>query len=315
MAESRLHVGIDVSKDFLDLAASDGSRRRIRHDDPSIAGLAAELAEAPVALVALEATGGYEHRLAAELWSAGVPVAVVNPRQVRDFARATGRLAKTDSIDAEVLARFAEKVAPQVRALPDEQQRELTALVVRRRQLTEMLVAEKHRLRRAAAAVRPDIEAHITYLQGRLEEVERATQEAVQASPLWRERQQLLCSVPGIGLALSHVLLAELPELGLLDAKQVAKLVGVAPLACDSGQMRGHRAIWGGRVRARNALYMAALVGIRYNRPLRAHYQQLVARGKAKKVALVACMRKLLIWLNAMMRDGRPWQPEVALAT
>jgi len=315
MVASALYVGIDVAQDVLEVAASDGTHRSIRYDDASVEALLTELTAAQPALIVLEATGGLEHRLAAELSSVDLPVAVVNPRQVRDFAKATGRLAKTDRIDAEVLARFAEKVAPSVRPLPDEQQQALTALVVRRRQITAMLVAEKHRLRRATAAVRPDIEAHIAYLEGRLDHVERATQAAVEASPLWSERQQLLCSVPGIGAVLSHTLLAELPELGSLNAKQVAKLVGVAPLACDSGRMRGYRAIWGGRTRVRNALYMAALVGIRYNRPLRAHYLQLIARGKAKKVALVACMRKLLIWLNAMLRDGRTWHPEIALAT
>lgn len=315
MADTARYVGIDVSQDFLDLATSDGTHRRIRYDDPSIQELTAELAAGDVALIVLEATGGYEHRIAAELTSAALPVAIVNPRHVRDFARATGRLAKTDRIDAEVLARFAEKVGPAVRPLPDEEQQALTALVVRRRQITEMLVAEKHRFRRAAATVRPDIEAHIAYLQGRLREVDHTTQETIEASPAWQERQQLLCSVPGIGLTLSHTLLAELPELGRLNAKEIAKLVGVAPLACDSGRMRGYRAIWGGRTRVRNALYMAALVGIRHNPPLRAHYQQLLARGKAKKVALVACMRKLLIWINAMMRDQRPWMPETDLAT
>jgi len=308
-------VGIDISKDFLDVATSTGMRRRIHYDDEAVRALAAELSAARARLIVLEATGGYEHRLAAELSSAGLPVAIVNPRQVRDFARATGRLAKTDRIDADVLVRFAQRVGPEVRPLPDDQQQVLTALVVRRRQITEMLIAEKHRLHRAAVAVKPDIEAHIAYLEGRLHDVDHATQQTIEASPVWQERQELLCSVPGIGQVLSQTLLAELPELGTLDAKQVAKLVGVAPLACDSGRMRGYRAIWGGRTHVRNALYMAALVGIRYNQPLRAHYQQLCARGKAKKVALVACMRKLLVWLNAMLRDGQPWSPSINLAT
>ena len=315
MPSTRLYVGIDVSKDFLDLACSDGSRKRIGYDDRSAEELANELTSLGVALIVLEATGGYEHRIAADLTSAGLPVAIVNPRQVRDFARATGRLAKTDGIDAEVLARFAEQVSPEVRPLPDDEQRALTALVVRRRQLTEMLVAEKHRLRQAAAALRPEIEAHIVYLNGRIRELEHATQEAIEASPAWQYRQRLLCSVPGIGHVVSCTLLAELPELGHLNAKEIAKLVGVAPLARDSGHMRGYRAIWGGRTRVRNALYMAALVGIRHNRPLRAHYLHLLSRGKIKKVALVACMRKLLVWLNAIMRDGQNWRPEPALAT
>jgi transposase len=244
MAHPALYLGIDVSKDFLDVASSDADSRRIPYDDEAVDALVAELSSREIALVVLEATGGYESRLAAALSSAGLPVAVVNPRQVRDFARATGRLAKTDRIDAEVLARFAQQIAPEARPLPDAEQQALTALVVRRRQLTEMLVAEKQRLRRASEAVRADVEAHIAFLEGRLREVERTTQKAIEGSMLWHDRQQLLCSVPGVGNVLSYTLLAELPELGRLDAKEIAKLVGVAPLACDSGYMRGNRMIW-----------------------------------------------------------------------
>jgi transposase len=214
MSNSAIFLGIDVSKDFLDLASSDGTTQRIAYDDASISALAAELAVRDVALIVLEATGGYESPLAAALSGAGLPVAVVNPRQVRDFARATGRLAKTDRIDAEVLARYAQQIMPEVRPLPDAEQQALMALVVRRRQLTEMLVAEKNRLRRAPATVRADVEAHIAFLEGRLREVKHTMQKAIEGSALWHDRQQLLCSVPGIGHVLSYALLAELPELG-----------------------------------------------------------------------------------------------------
>jgi transposase len=314
MSDSSTFIGIDVSKDFLDLASNDGTTQRIPYDDASISALAVELAVRDVALIVLEATGGYESPLAAALSGAGLPVAVVNPRQVRDFARATGRLAKTDRIDAEVLARYAQQIMPEVRPLPDAEQQALMALVVRRRQLSSMLVAEKNRLRRAPAAVRADVEAHIAFLEGRMREAERTMQKTIEGSALWHDRQQLLCSVPGIGHVLSYALLAQLPELGHLNAKEIAKLAGLAPLACDSGLMRGRRAIWGGRMRVRNALYMAALVGVQHNPILKAHYRQLIGRGKAKKVALIACARKLLTHLNAMIRDGQQWSPKIALA-
>ncbi|PAP76396.1 IS110 family transposase [Rubrivirga marina] len=300
-----LYVGVDVSADALDLARSDGRAERLPHDDDGLARLAESCEGA--ALVVLEATGGIERTAAAEVAATGVPVAVVNPRQVRDFARATGQLAKTDAIDAAVLALFAERVRPEARPLPTDEQRALAALVARRRQVNEMLVAERLRLRTAAPAVRRGIEAHVAFLEGQKAEAERAVAEAVRSSAAWRERDDLLRSVPGVGAVLSATLIAELPGLGRLTGKQVAALVGVAPLARDSGRLVGRRSAWGGRAPVRAALYMGALTAARMNPTLRAFYAGLVGRGKAPKVALVAVMRKLLVALNAMVRDGRRW--------
>ena len=306
--------GLDISQDHLDLADAEGTNGRFRYDDAGTDQLLDRLGAAAVELVVLEATGGLEHAVAGALAAAGFAVAVVNPRQVRDFARATGRLAKTDRIDAHVLALFAERIRPEAHRLPDAAQRALAALVARRRQLRQMLQAEKNRLRRADAVVVADLEAHIAFLEARLAEADRSLRAAIEASPLWRSGDDLLRSVPGIGPVVSATLLAELPELGRLSPKQIAALVGVAPFNCDSGTLRGRRAIWGGRAPVRRALYMAALVGVRFNPVLRRHYERLVGRGKAKKVALVACMRKLLIWLNAIMREGQPWNATVHLA-
>lgn len=307
-----LYVGVDVSLGALDLHGSDGRTARLAYDDDGLADLVALCDGA--ALVVLEATGGIEHQAAAELASVPVPVAVVNPRQVRDFARATGQLAKTDAVDAAVLARFAEAVRPEARPLPDAEQRALAAVVARRRQISDMLVAERNRLRRADRAVRAGIEAHIAFLEGQRAAAERAVAEAVEGSALWRERDDLLRSVPGVGPVVSATLLAELPELGRLTGKEVSALVGVAPLARDSGTLRGRRTTWGGRSAVRSALYMAALVASRRNPALRAFYDRLVGRGKAPKVALVAVMRKLVVTLNAMVRDGRQWDENLALA-
>jgi transposase len=307
-----LYVGLDVSRDALDLARSDGHAARLCHDDDGLAALVALCDGAT--LVVIEATGGVERAAAAELVGAGVPVAVVNPRQVRDFARATGQLAKTDALDAAVLARFAEAVGPEARPLPDAEQRALAALVARRRQLTEMLTAERSRLRTAEPAVRGSVEAVIAFLEGQKADADRALAEAVEASAAWRERDDLLRSVPGVGRVLSATLLADLPELGRLTGKQAAALVGVAPLARDSGRLRGHRTTWGGRAPVRRALYMASLSASRFNPALRSFYERLLARGKARKVALVAVMRKLLVLLNAVVRDGRRWDENVAAA-
>lgn len=260
-----------------------------------------------VTCVVLEATGGYERTCAAALATAGLPVALVNPRQVRAFAKATGQRAKTDRLDAAVLALFAERVRPPVRPLPDDAQADLAALLLRRRQLTEMLVAEKHRVPLARTMVRPSLEKHIAYLERELRDADSDLGAAVEASPLWRAQEDLLRSVPGIGPVASRTLLAELPELGQLSRRAIAALVGVAPVAHDSGAMRGKRAIAGGRAAVRTVLYMATLVATRCNPVIHAHYQHLLAAGKAKKVALVACMRKLLTILNAMLRDQRRW--------
>lgn len=246
--------------------------------------------------------------LAGALAAAALPVVVINPRQVRDFARATGQLAKTDRLDAQILARFAEAIWPSVRPVPDEQMQALAALVARRRQLLEMLTAEKNRLRLTARALQKRVQAHITWLEHELARLNTDLTTHMQQSPVWREKEDVLRSVPGVGPVLTTTLLANLPELGMLSRKEVAALVGVAPFPRDSGTLKGRRAIWGGRAHVRAALYMAALVATRRNPVIRTFYQRLCAAGKAKKLALTACMRKLLTILNAMVKSGTPWR-------
>lgn len=321
-------VGIDVSKSHLDVVVRRESGDRESGDRE--AGEAARFANAAGGIdeligrlqkidpdrVVLEATGGYERPVAAALAAAGLPVAVVNPRQTRDFARATGRLAKTDEIDASVLALFGERIRPEVRPVASADQEAFAALVARRRQLREMKTAEQNRLQTAPSdAVRSDIEEHLAFLENRLAEAERQIEEAVEESPMWREEEELLCSVPGVGQKTAHVLLAELPELGEANRQEIAKLVGVAPLNADSGQRRGKRTTWGGRASVRRALYMATLVATRHNRRIRDFYERLIDRGKAKKKALVACMRKLLVILNTMVKNGTPWNPDLHSAS
>jgi transposase len=264
-------------------------------------------------VVVMEATAGYEVPVAVACAAAGLPVAVVNPRQIRAFAQAIGRTAKTDPIDAEVIALFGARVQPEPRALPDAQTQALAALVTRRRQLLEMLQAERQRLEQATTtAVRRDLRQHVRWLERRVTDVDDEMQKRIQGSPAWRAKEDLLRSVPGIGPAVSRTLIAELPELGQLDRRTIAALVGVAPLNRDSGRFRGRRMIWGGRASVRQALYMAALVASRYNAPLRTFYQRLQAAGKPKKLALVAVMRKLLTVLNAMVKHNKEWQPTAA---
>ena len=258
----------------------------------------------------LEATGGLEVPLVSALAAAALPVVVVNPRQVRDFARATGRLAKTDALDAQVLAHFAEAVRPPVRPLRDEETQELNSLMTRRSQLTTMLVAERNSLRRASRSVDPSIRSHISWLERELKDLDKDLRSALRRSPVWREKDDLLRSVPGVGEQLSLSLLAYLPELDTLNRKRIAALVGVTPFR-DSGPRRGKRSVWGGRTRLRAVLYMAALVASRYNPVLRAFYQRLLSAGKPKKLALTACMRKLLTILNAMAKSGQHWTPQV----
>jgi len=260
-------------------------------------------------LVVLEATGKYERPAAAAIAARGIAVAVVNPRQARDFAKATGRLAKTDKIDARLLARFAQAVDPRPSVLPDEEARALQAILVRRRQLLEMIVAEKNRSQMAPEAVAERIRAHIRWLEKELERADGELDEAVQESETWRANEELLRSVPGVGPVLARTLLAELPELGTIAPKRLCALVGVAPFNRDSGTLRGKREVWGGRAPVRAALYMGALGATRHNPVLREFYGRLLAAGKPKKVALVACMRKLLSILNAVMRDRTPWHP------
>jgi transposase len=315
MAE--VFVGVDVSKASLDVCVQpSGEALQLGNDEAGVGQLAQRLEALGPTLVVLEATGGLEIPLAAALSARKLPLAVVNPRQVRDFARATGRLAKTDAVDAAVLAHFAQAIRPQARGVADEAARALDALLTRRRQLGEMLVAERLRMGSASAHLRHGIAKHVAWLKAELAEVDSDIAKAVRQSPAWREKDDLLRSVPGIGPVLSCTLIAEMPELGRLGRKQVAALAGVAPFACDSGTLKGARRVWGGRAGVRATLYMATLVATRCNPVIRAHYRQLLARGKAKKVALVACMRKLLVILNAMLRTGTPWSPKLAaLAT
>jgi transposase len=310
-----MYVGIDVAKDILDVAVEPGPETwRVANVPEAIETLVRQLVPRQPALIVLEATGGFEATVAAQLAAAGLPVAVVNPRQVRAFAKSLGRLAKTDRLDAQVLARFGAAVQPAARPLPDAAAERLSALCARRRQLVEMLTAELNRLPRANAAVRPNLEAHIRWLRQQLNGLDGELSHAVRATPVWRAKDDLLQTVQGVGRVLSVTLLAELPELGTLSRKQIAALVGVAPLNRDSGTFRGKRSTWGGRAQVRRPLYMAALVATRCNPILRAFYARLLAAGKPKKVALTACMRKLLVTLNAMLRDGTPWHPQGAAA-
>jgi transposase len=312
---SEAFIGIDVARDSLEVASRPADENwQVANNPAGIAALLPRLRAVRPTLIVLEATGGLELPVLACLGSAGLPVVAVNPRQVRDFAKATGKLAKTDAIDARVLAHFAEAVRPAVRPLPDAATQALGALVTRRRQLVEMLTAEENRRKTASTAIRADIQAHIAWLRKRLKGVDQELSQAVRSSPLWREQEDVLRSVPGIGPVVSVTLLADLPELGTLDRKQVAALVGLAPLNRDSGTLRGKRTIWGGRATVRAALYMAALVGSRRNPVLRALYTRLLAAGKTKKVALTACMRKLLTILNALLKHRTRWATPAPLA-
>jgi len=312
MNPTELFIGIDVAKAQLDIAVRPtGETWTSPTDEAGLTALVQRLQPLRPTLIVLEATGGWEIPIAGALATAGLPVAVINPRQVRAFAKATGRLAKTDRLDAQVLARFAEAMRPTPRPLPDALTQELTAVLARRRQLIEMLTAEKHRLSRALARVQPDIRTHIAFLEKRLGRADDELVTLLRSSPLWREHDDLLQSMPGVGPVLATTLLAELPELGTLSRRQIAALVGVAPLNRDSGTLRGTRRIWGGRAPVRTALYMGALVASRCNPILKAFYHRLLAAGNAKKVALVACMRKLLAILNAMLKHRRPWCPDL----
>lgn len=310
-----MFIGIDVAKAQLAFACRpSGETGTVPNNDVGIRELAARCQALAPTLLVLEATGGYEAAVVAALVTAGLPVVVANPRQVRDFAKATGQLAKTDALDARVLALFAERVRPAPRPLPDAAAQALDALLTRRRQLVEMLTAERNRLLVARPPVRRDLQQHIRFLERRLREVDDDLHTAVKASPAWRVKDDLLQSVPGVGRVVSLTLLAELPELGRLSHKEIAALVGVAPLNRDSGTLRGKRLVYGGRAPVRAVLYMAALVASKCNPVIRAFYLRLRAAGKPAKVALTACMRKLLIILNAMARSGTPWRTESLLA-
>lgn len=305
-------VGIDVSKAQFDLALQpEGPGLSTPNSQAGIAAMVERLCTVKPVLIVLEATGGLELPLVRALVEAELPAVVVNPRQVRDFAKATGRLAKTDALDAHTLARFAEAVRPALRPMPDASTQELATLITRRRQLVEMLTAEKNRLSSAHRRVQKRIQAHIAWLTTELARVEKDLDQAIHNSPVWREQEDLLQSVPGIGPVVTRTLLGELPELGTLNRKQIAALVGVAPFNRDSGTMRGKRTVWGGRAQVRATLYMATLVAVKWNTVIRSFYQRLRQAGKAPKVALIACMRKLLTILNAMMKHQTPWCPEM----
>jgi transposase len=308
-------IGIDVAKAELVIAVRpSGERWTVENDERGVRSLVDRVTRAAPELIVLEATGGYELLTVAALAAAGLPVVVVNPRQVRDFARATGQLAKTDRIDADLLALFAERVRPTVRPIADAAAQELDALLARRRQLLEMLQAERNRLGqvfgRGKSPVRKSLKTHIAFLERELRIADTDLGRMVRESPAWRERDDLLQSVPGVGPVLSLTLLADLPELGRLSRREIAKLVGVAPLSRDSGTFRGRRFVQGGRATVRGVLYMAALVATRRNAVIRGFYHRLLAVGKPKKLALVACMRKLLTILNTIARTREPWSAD-----
>ena len=319
MDQQDTYVGIDVAKAQLDVAVrptDDGWEAP--HDEAGISKLVCQLKTLQPVMVLLEASGGLELTLVAALTGAALPVVVVNPRQVRDFARATGKLAKTDSLDAAVLAHFAEAIRPPMRPVRDAETQVLNSLTARRHQVMTMLVSEKNRLGTASVAVRPRIEAHIAWLERELDDLDEGLRQTLRQSPVWREKDDFLRTVPGVGEQLSLTLLAHLPELGTLDRRQVAALVGVAPFNRDSGTLRGKRTVWGGRARVRAVLYMGALAASRFNPVIRDFYQRLLAAGKPKKLALTACMRKLLVILNSMLKHRSPWRdltPTVAHVT
>lgn len=308
-------VGIDVSKAMLEVAVRpSGERWSVANEEAAIRELAKALEKIRPALIVVEATGGLQCLVAGELAAAGLPVAVINPRQARDFAKATGKLAKTDTIDAEVLANFAQAIRPPVRELKDEQTQLLTALMTRRRQVVDMLTAEKNRLAASPKALRKEIKKHIEWLESRLKVMDDQITDTIRENPEWRAKDRILRSAPGVGPVLSVSLLAGVPELGRLNRQKLATLIGVAPLHDDSGKHRGTRRVWGGRAQVRAVLYMAAVSASRANPIIRAFYQRLIAAGKKPKVALTACMRRLLCILNTMIKNGTCWQPSEARA-
>jgi len=306
-------IGIDVSKARLDIAVRPGGQYWHCPNAPEhFPALTAQLREIGPTLIVLEATGGLETALAAALAQADLPLAVVNPRQVRDFAKATGKLAKTDAIDAHVLAHFAEAVRPQSRPLPSAQLAELDALADRRAQLVKMQTAEQNRLASAPACVRADIQAHLDWLAQRIDQSNQDLRRLIESSPAWRAKDDLLQSMTGVGPVLAATLIAAVPELGSLNQRQIAKLVGLAPLNHDSGQHRGKRMVFGGRGQVRALMYMPARNAARFNPTIKALYERLKAAGKPDKVAITACMRKMLVILNAMVKTNTHWAPPAA---
>lgn len=311
VAKEAVYVGIDVAQETLEVAVSNSQQtHQFTNDHEGITQIIQHIVRLQPGGIILEATGGLEMPLAAELQTKGLPVIIINPRQVHDFARATGALAKTDSIDARLLALFGLRIKPEVRPLPDKQAREMAGLLTRRRQLMEMLIAERNRLSRANEEIQLGIKNHIKWLKKALADINADLEHRIQNSPSWHEKNNLLKSVPGIGKVVSTTLLIELPELGQLNRRKIAALVGVAPLNRDSGTLRGKRTVWGGRATLRAALYMATLVATKHNPVIATFYQRLLDAGKVKKAALVACMRKLLVIVNAMVRAMKVWDPE-----
>jgi transposase len=302
-------VGIDVAKDRLDVhLLPAGEAFAVPRDHAGLERLTARLDQAAPALVVLEATGGFEITVAAALSGAKLPLAIVNPRQIRNFARAIGRLAKTDALDAQLIALFAERIRPEPRPLADAQAQRLAELIARRRQIVEMLGAESNRRRQVRVPeLQRDLDSHLLWLQQALARIERDLDDTIRGSPAWRAAEDLLASTPGVGSITARTLIAELPELGHLDRRRIAALVGVAPINRDSGTFRGRRMVAGGRGSVRKVLFMATLTAVRFNPPVRALYQRLTHAGRPAKLALTACMRKLLVILNAMVRDGRRW--------
>jgi transposase len=310
-----MFVGIDVSKRTLDVALGVGGELlRIGNEPGAIAALVERLLLLAPQLIVLEASGGYETALVGELGAARLPVAVVNPRPVRELARATGRLEKSDALAARLLALFAERVRPALRELPDAELLELKALMARRRQLVEMLMAEEHRLKQAPKVLHHQLRSHIDYLRKDLHQLNRELEQMLRQSPLWRDKENLLRGVPGVGPVLCATLLAELPELGRMNRREVAKLAGLAPLIRDSGTRRGRRTVWGGRATVRRALYMAYLSAVRHKPSIARFHARLVKANKPPKVALVAAMRKLLVILNPMLKTKSPWTPPCQIA-
>jgi len=311
MVDVPCFVGMDVANAPLAVAVRPaGERWAVPNDAGGVVRLVARLQALHPTLMVLAATGGLERAATAALATAGLPVVVVNPRQARDFARATGQLAKTDALDARALAHFADVIRPTPRPLPDAQTQELRALLGRRQQLIIMRTAEQNRLAGTSERLTQDTTAHITWLNARIATLDDALETLLRASPLWRAKDELLQSAKGIGPVCAHTLRRELPELGTLTRQQIAALVGVAPLNCDSGTLRGRRTIWGGRAHVRTVLYMGTLVATRFNPRIKAFYERLLAAGKVKKVALTACMHKLLTILNAMLKHRMPWQAQ-----
>jgi len=309
------YVGIDISKDQLDIFVLPSRQSwSLSNDEAARESLAKQLAEHRQALIVMEATGGLEMPVVAALVAQGLLPVVVNPRQVRDFAKAIGRLAKTDRLDAEVIALFAQAVKPKPRELKDEQTQQLAALLTRRSQIVTMLTAEQNRLSRAAKPVHRDIKAHIQWLRKRLDDIDNQLRQQIKRSPLWRAKDELLQSTPGVGDVTSLSLIALLPELGRLNRRQIAALVGLAPFNRDSGKLHGRRCIWGGRASVRCTLYMATLAAVRFNPVIKAFYHRLTDSGKLHKVAMTACMRKLITILNTMVKNNTPWNANIAVS-